>query len=491
MGNRFIAAIVFVLILSPVSGVAQRAVGVDWKVPKDVKKASADLRFFSSLGISHLQVKQNLSPRLWQLVTDSGLTVWAMLPIEFAVTQTFTKADSSFLSATNSLARQFNSQAAVHSIGLYWVGATYDQSFYSAVSSFAATLRPNITKPLYAVEAELPQQKLHTEAGKALLLTHNGGAKHNFSGYIYRPTPNEPWNLKPVKTFIEKTGERPQSPIFFPSGWLKKMIQHHPDFAETLHHYATSAEPAFPLPQHHSQMVDSNTIVVVMLLLAWFIFGAIYSYNPIYRKSFMRYVTGHRFFVEDVMQRHIRELFTGSIILIQHAIAGGIILYSVASTLFTAFGYQAIQAHYPWLGIFGDSLFGFFIWGVVITLACELLNVLWLWLVNPATKYFSQIINLYPWLLQINLIIATLSAAFLLGSGHPFFVYLLTALFIILFIASFILTAADTVQFVRKRKLYIYLGTVGVYLILLAGVLLWVLFSQKLLNVAELAARLP
>lgn len=490
MVNRLFVAILYVLMLLPAHGLAQRAVGIDWEIPDEPAKASADLHYFSELGISHLQINQSLKPQTWQQIDRLEFTVWGMLPIEFAVTQTFTQADSSFFAEMHALARHYNDQPAVRSIGLYSIGAEYDDRFREAVASFKEVLQPDVSKTFYCVRVD-PQQVTPSPVASSLLLSTSGRSSHTFSGYLYQPEVDKKWNPATVKSFISHTVNQPESPIFFNSIWLKEMTNRHPDFAGTLKLYATSPEPAFPLPNRMTTGIDSNTIMVVMLLLAWFSFGAIYSYNPVYRKSFMRYITGHRFFVDDVMERHLRDLFTGSVILLQHAIAGGIITYCLFNVLFSPLGRQALQSHYPLINAFGSNSFGIFIWGFLITLVTELLNIIWLWAINPATKYISQIINLYPWLLQINLIVATLAAAFFLAGQRSVFVYLLTALFLVLFICSFILTALDTVRFARKQRLWIYAGTIGIYSIIVLNIILWIAFSPELLNIAELAARLP
>ena len=491
MVNRLFVAILYVLIVIPAPGLAQRAVGIDWDVPDQPAEAAEDLQYLSDIGISHLQISQTLSPQTWERINRLEFTVWGKLPINFAVTETFSTADSSFASNMQSLAAHYNDQNSVRAIGLFEVGAVHDGQFIEAVNSAKQEFKKHITKPFYYITADLQQTKADSLFEFSFLLSAEGNSNRSFSGYMYLSERNDRWNLAQVKSFIDHTASQPQAPIFFKSSWLKKMVKQHPGFSRILTLYASSAEPAFPLPKKSPTSMDSNTVIVIMLLLAWFSFGAIYSYNPVFRKSFMRYITGHRFFIDDVMQRHVRDIFSGSIILIQHAIAGGIITYCIFNVFFSPLGYQALLSHYPFLSVFGDGILGPFFWGTLLTLLVEIFNILWLWAINPATKFISQIINLYPWLLQINLIVATLVAAFYLAGQRNNFVLILTCVFLIFFISSFILTALDTVRFARKKRHWIYAGTIGIYSVILLATAIWVSFSSELLSVVALAARLP
>lgn len=490
MVNRLFVGIIYGLLLLPAPGMAQRTVGIDWQVPSDASEAKEDLQYFSNLGVTHLQVHQPLDPQIWQHINRLEFTVWGKLPINFAVTQTFTKADSSFTAEMKTLTKHFASRQSVHAIGIYSVGADFDEDFIEAVSAFIKKMDP-AGKPFYFVTVNKNPSRMDTLLKYSLLLSPAGETPHQFKGYFYRPASDQKWSLANTKAFIRSTEQQYHAPIFFHSSWLQEMVKKHPDFATTLQLYATSAEPAFPLPQTKVNAVDSNTIIVVMLLLAWLTFSAVYSYNPVYRKSFMRYFTGHKFFVDDVMQRHIRELFTGLLILIQHAMAGGIVVYCLFHIFFSPLGYEALATHYPILVVFGNSNMGIFVWGFLLTLAVETLNITWLWGVNPGIKHLSQILNLYPWLLQLNLVIATLIAAFYLAGENNIPVFLLTALFLLLFGTSFFITAADTIRPVKKKQGWLYAGTIGIFILITAGIILWLVFSPELQNVVQLAARLP
>lgn len=492
MGNRLFAALLCIFLVVPFSGWAQRAVGIDWQVPAKQSEAAADLRYFAELGLTHLQIDRALDRQTWQLIDSLQFTVFGKFPVDFAVTQSFSEMDSTFTDRLQKLADHYNAQNRVQGIGIFSVGATYDEEFRQTVSSFIQRLGKEVQKPFYYSTARSKSTKINSDFSFRIILTDhtNETVSGQAGGFLYKPEPGMQWHLAPVKSLLARTSNRAQTPIFFESSWLKRMMSRHPDFAQTIRLYATSADPVFPLPQKTDQKVNSNTIIVVMLLLVWFIFGATYNYNPVFRKSFLRYFTGHKFFVDDVIQRHIRSFFTGFSILIQHAICGGIVLYCLFHSVFSPLGYEALYSHYNILAIFGTGVLGLFIWGCFFTLVIEVISILWLWIANPATKYLSQIVNLYPWLLQLNLIIATLITAVYLPGGNNVLIYLLTGLFVILFIGSFILTALDTVRHVTSRRPWVYAGTLGGYSIVLTGIIIWIVLSPKLLNVVELAAYL-
>lgn len=491
MVKRFFVAVILIVLFVPASMWAQRTVGVNWQVPDTPAEMKSQVQYFSDLGITHLQINRQLPPSVWQTIEDYNFTVFGKLPINFPVLQTFSKADSTTRAQWLQLAEYYNDRRPVKAVNLFAYGQVQNPGFRRAVRAFQrdiADTKPLVYTTTYA--RPLPIDSLF-DAKMVSLLNTDASINNHINAFWYEPAFNKNLELAPVKQFLEATSAYPGLPVFFDSVWLQNMIEKHPGFEETLRLYATSSQPVFPLPkEEHTYSIQRN-IIVIMLLLVWLILALTYNYNPVYRRSFLRYFTGHKFYVQDVMQRHIRSLFSANSILVQHAICGGIVLYCIYEVTFSALGHQAILFHYPILSAAGNNTLAVFFWGFGATILIETVSIFWLRFANPEVHFISQIVNLYPWLLQLNLIVATLASIVLLAGWHPIIIYFLGCLFIIFFVSSFTVTAFDTGYYMQSNRYWYLAGTAGLYLALLAGTIIWLFLLREFINVIYLAASLP
>lgn len=491
MVKRSFVAVILVLLFLPASMRAQRLVGVNWQVPDTLAEMTAQLHYFSGLGITHLQVNRQLPSSAWQVIEENNFTVFGKLPIHFPVLQTFSTADSTEQAQWLQMVGYFNDQSSAQAIGLFSYGQIQNPRFRHAVTEFIQQIN-TATKPLFYTTRYAQSNSIDSlfDAKMVSLVDTDVTDSNHINAFWYEPTSSRALQLAPVKQFMETTAPYPNLPVFFDSVWLQNMIDKHPGFEKTLRLYASSSQPVFPLPKQKNSHSIQRNIIVIMLLLVWLILALTYNYNPVYRRSFLRYFTGHKFYVQDVMQRHIRSLLSANSILIQHAICGGIVLYCIYEVTFSALGHQAIISHYPVISLAGDSSLALFFWGFGGTLIIETASIFWLRFTNPEVHFISQIVNLYPWLLQLNLIVATVTSIVLLAGWHPIIIYLLGCLFIIFFVSSFTVTAFDTGYYVQSNRYWYLAGTAGLYLALLAASIVWIFFLRKLINVIYLAASL-
>lgn len=492
MVKRFFVAVILILLFLPASLRAQRPIGVNWHVPDTPTEVTDQLQHFSDLGITHLQINRQLPPSLWQAIDEYNFTVYGKLPINFPVLQTFATADSTKRAQWLALIEYFNAQESVRAVNLFSYGQVQNRQFRQEVAGFIQQINTDTKSLFYTTihSQPLPIDSLF-EAKMISYVTTIPPVDDYVNAFFYEPASNPELHLAPVKEFLETTATSPGVPVFFDSVWLQKIIKTHPDFEEILYLYASSSQPVFPLPKRENTYSLQRNIIVIMLLLVWLILALTYNYNPIYRRSFLRYFTGHKFYVQDVMKRHIRSLFTANSILIQHAISGGIVLYCIYEVTFSALGHQAVLSHYPVLSLLGNSTLALFFWGFGATIIIETISIFWLRFTNPEVYFISQIANLYPWLLQLNLIVATLTSIVLLAGWHPIYIYVLGCLFIIFFVSSFTVTAFDTGYYVQSKRYWYLAGTAGLYLALLAGAIVWIFLLRDFMNVIYLAESLP
>ncbi len=491
MVKRLLVAVFFACLLMPNSSLAQRSLGVDWDPPSSFSEAAAELRSYDNLGITYLQIQGELPEEIWQVIEEHNFRVQGKLPIAFPVAQTFSNADSSQIQAWLQQAGYFNSREMVESLQVFAYGPVRNQQFQLRVSNFVEKLKSDFTKHLsYLTTHTEPVSIDSLFKFKTLGYLGNDIQTEQIGAFYYEHAANS-LRLAPVKAYLNKTGSHPDLPVYFDSEWLDRMFQTHPDFQDTIQMFATTSDPVFPLPRNGPIQTGHENAIVIMLLLVWIILAVTYNYNPVYRRSFLRYYSGHKFYVKDVMHRHIRSLFTGNSIMAQHAISGGIIIFCLYEATFSDLGKQATLSHFPFLDIFGLGSLNVFLWGFIFTIAVETLSVLWLRFANPEVTFISQIMNLYPWLLQLNLLVATLAAVALLSGGSIWLIYALGCFYTIFFISSFTVTAFDTGSYLKTNKYWYIAGTAGLYLLLVVIAMVWIFISHEFTGVIQLAASLP
>jgi hypothetical protein len=493
MVNHSFVAVFFVLLLMPLYAAGQRAIGVDWDVSERSSDAATQLQRYADTGISHLRIHQPLNSETWELIDELGFTVFGQLPVNFPVAQSFAGADSARLDTLAAITAHYNRQRSVRAIGAFAYGAVDDEGFKRSLLNFTKDLSSKTDSPLYYLTADGKNSTIDSLFSFRMLRlpARTVPETGSIAAFIYRPTDSNQWDLASIKNALERTAASPQYPLFFEASWLRGMENRYPNFGQVLSTYTSSGNAVFPLPENSPKPFSKASAIAVMLLLAWVLFAVTYSYDPIYRKSFVRYFTGHRFFVDDVMKRHVRSPFTGGSILIQHAISGGIVIYIIFAVFFTSLGYEALLSHYPLLPEPDAGGLNFFFWGCLLTFVFQLISITWLRLALNGVANITQVINLYTWPLQLNLFTATLISLFFLSGPSQDFIFGLCIIFALLFALSFIITAADTGRFVRRKKIQYYAVTMGLYLFGLIGFVSWLFSSSSLQDVIELATSLP
>src|SRR5699024_3168581 len=154
-------------------------------------------------------------------------------------------------------------------------------------------------------------------------------------------------------------------------------------------------------------------------------------------------------------------------------------------------GQQALYTHYPFLSILGTGWIIPFLWGISTALLIHILSIGWFWLANPQITHLSQILNLYVWPLQVNIVVGTLISILFLSGVNSFVIYLIALLFGCIFAGAFIINAFKNGSKMGPKRL-MYMGkTAGLYTFCLAAAIIWVVTSPTLLSIVSLASALP
>ncbi|MDZ7772059.1 MAG: hypothetical protein U5K31_04865 [Balneolaceae bacterium] len=517
----FLCLLFPLLTAEPVS--AQRQLGVQWEVPGDRGELMSQLRTFRQLELSHLEVDRPLPEAAWDSIRASGMQVWAAVPLSYPTRCAFAAPDSATVGHAGKLSSGLHRHApSVTAVRLFRHGAMHDARFREALAPFLQQIRSSYGGDLYHLRSlgaagrpmsggtgtqqgsgrlDFFMQHVPVRAGytqnspllPAAAADHDAAASMAGDGmpgaWLYQPDEEMAPYLGPFKRLLEETADRPDAPLFIPSGWLIDNLERHPTLGETLQLFATEGGTVFPLPEESYPTEDRVGMGVLLLFLLWGSVALHYSLSPIYRRSIRRFFVSHRFYVNDVLHRHVRVPAQGVIMMLQHAVLTGLLLYSLGSYLLTPAGTQALVHHLPGLTLFGGVHFSFFCWGALGTLLVESISILWLLGLNKRIRFFSQVTNLYNWPLQANLVTVTVLFALMVArpGGGGIAVGLLLIVFLLFFLGSFVLTAFDTSRLLTNKRAWFLLSTVGLYLLLLTGGTGWMLGKTDLWAILSLA----
>lgn len=499
MRVRRILLTILLSVLAFAPAEAQRLIGVQWDLPGELAEAGRQLRTFDRLGIDIVEIDRPPPPPMWDSLRRAGMEVWAVVPVRYPTYRTFAEPDSLFLSTLEGHLQRYLSREEVGAIRLFAWGAVHDPRFIEALSPYTEQIRELFAGGIYYLDSASRQA-----GGKDILdfamrtISVRPGWTRNqppdipegAGAWLYRPSPEMSPLLGPLKQVLDATADSPETPLFLPSNWLLENIDRYPSLAETLRMYAAEEQAVFPLPEESYPLEDQVGLGVLMLFLLWGSVALNYSLSPLYRRSAGRFFTSHRFYVNDVLHRHVRAPGQGVVMLVQHSLLSGILLYTLGRFLFSPAGMNALTHHLPAAELFGSPYLSLFCWGFLLSLVVELVSILWLLVVNRRIDYFSQVTNLYNWPLQLNLVTVTVLFALLIAGGAAgWAVSFLLGIYGVVLFGSFLLTAYDTSGLVPKRFVFL-LSTAGLYLLLLAGLTVWIVSYTDFPTVLSLALNL-
>ncbi|HLR76777.1 MAG TPA: hypothetical protein VK106_03900 [Balneolaceae bacterium] len=473
---------------------AERPVGVKWPCPATKTEAAEQLEYFSSIGIQYLQIDCKLPTEIWNLISKHNFQVYAQLPIKFPITPTFEKSDSAFAEGLQRLIKHYTSHHAVKAVGIFEYGPVQEPAFQQAVFHFLSSLKSETARPLYyvtsrpgsfAIDSLFDFKILHSKLPN--LSVKNG----SFIGAYYISVDAE---SQQALSTVEKTlaavhKKEAQIPVFYEADLILNLAKKFPGFKKTLSLYTHTAD--YPLAVEKSETVkqgNQGSLITILLLISWIILAVTYYVSPVFRNSMTRYFTGHQFYIKDVYERHLRSVLPGASILFQQVILTGIVFFCISNVFISPLGKEALLYHYPVLSIFGETGYALLFWGFAAAVVFEILCLSWLLVTNPRLKYFSQVFNLYPWPLQLNLLIVTIMVTIYSSGENEMLLFITGLVFLIITLAAFIIAAVDAINLSKSQKrLWVAASSLLLYIVLLTGSIIWIYFSPYLLKVAKLA----
>ncbi|HEX6982855.1 MAG TPA: hypothetical protein VF181_08845 [Balneolaceae bacterium] len=495
---RYLFLTALLLVVSQVSLYAQHSFGVIWNLPENPETAIHQLQQFKKMGITAIEIKELPLPVVWEEINESGLEVYGSLGIQFPLAQTFAEPDSLFIKEIERRASAYLSQPSVQALGLFEFGPVNEVEFVRAVEPFINQLKRSDDIRIYFVSSRAPSQASKI-ADFIIYFEHfttenlhsfSLPAKPSIGGYQFSVSTDLNDFFAPFYTFLKATSVHPQKTIFIDSNWLFSILKKYPDFDQKLYALATESDAVFPIPDETLPQRSDTAVPILVLLSVWGMMALLYSSDPLYRRSLFRYFTGHKFFVKDIFDRHLRSPWPAFIIILQNSLLLATGAFVTFSALFSPLGEAAFYHHFPALSILGKGAFSLFFWAFFVALTFSFIAITWLGVFHRNLNSITQIATIFAWPLQINIFAITIAVTIFAAEGSAFLILLFTLPAFLIFLLAFIFTSFDAARFLKaKPKLYL-LGTSGLYLILVSSLVVWMLTQKTFWNAISLSLSL-
>ena len=370
-----------------------------------------------------------------------------------------------------------------------------DRETVQLISRFANQLRENadevipiyITIPFSEAETSLP--------GNIDFVNFTVPPFHSYSFfrnqlYSLKLSDDDHQNYTNLKNLLERSLEAENSVAVLNGGWVIDQMNDSVEMSIILKNYQQNGTLTIPVPEAPKLQTTLNFPVLVLLLL-FITYILHYKYQPMYRHSLGRFLFNHKFFVDDVIEHRIYLTTPGLILLAQHILLSGLIFLVTARTLFSEAGLESLFYHYPLFSSLPETYYSFFIIGVVVSALSKALSILWLHLLNRELRHINQVLTLYTWPLQINLLVVTFAVIGFNTGLSEFWMISLFVMFLIIWFMSFNIAAIDGAKALEGKSIIYLLATVGVNTLVCTVMAVAVFMIPEVIKPLQFAIYLP
>ena len=305
----------------------------------------------------------------------------------------------------------------------------------------------------------------------------------------FEPGKDNYTSLKRLESLMEQSLELNNSILLIPSDWYFELLKAQPDLQLVFSNYARGNLIPFPYPKIEQQMPDLN-ISVVLLLIIWVLIISLYKFRPNFSDTLYRYFFNHTFFASETMENRNRNFSDAFTILLLHILITGLFFYNFSIQIFSKNGLDSLSHNFPFLLISGSEPLSFFALGLMISLFSHFISIFWIYLFNKSMNRMGQAIQLYAWGLSLNFVIVTLIVSLSFWDLNPFWLYILSALFLMVWIMSFNIASIDGARSLERRRiLYIFL-TFGLHTLFIIGLILLLIMDVGIYEPLKLSLQL-
>lgn len=453
-----------------------------------------ELEAFEEMGFSIFEVEGTAPGNFLDYIKGSGISLFIQQPRPFVVSHQMQEKDSLYQEQDVELIQFYRREigykavafglflypddrraANIRLLDLYAGGISerldddvniYYRSAFSGVEEYPASFSFWSTRMTGRTATSVPVQVIH-----------------------FAPADTSLGTLNDMVTVFQLSLQAEQSVVLLPYEWLKNKMNRYELLENTLEAYIHDTRVLFPQPNEPKDLVNVNWIVILLILLIGS-YVVHYHNNPTYQRSLFRYFTMHNFFTEDLLENRIRFVLPGVALFFQHVVLGGMFFYIVFTSFVSPLGLQVLAKYFPTLFLFGISHLGVFASGLLVTFLLQSISAGWIHLTNRKTR-LSNVVTLYSWPLQLNLIIVLVMIVLYLTSEAGRSMAVFSILFIIIWFFSFNISALSIAKHLRQYRVIYIILTVGIHVLLLGLLITAGILYPPLSEPLSLAISIP
>ncbi|PKD42902.1 hypothetical protein [Rhodohalobacter barkolensis] len=447
------------------------ALSLDSSINPDQKQQILDSASQIGIDLIHFTRPEQLN----SLNVDDFFLIY-QIPLNYSTVYEIQSESSEIIRQINESIRVVTDQypGKVAATGLLRFPNEAHPQFTSIASQIASAVRQQTDSPLF-YQSALQRGSAAPEGFDFFIQTYSSLDDSPIHSAVYfEPDARKPQAIQMLEKLFSESIQMDESVIIIPADWFVENIVENQDFTTIFAEYLDGNLIPFPIPYDPEVPPAMNWNVIFLFL----ILGSVLlhmRYQPVYTQALPRYFFNHSFFLIDVMEHRIRNVFPGIVILVQHAIITGIILYLTADSLFNSHSLNALTHHFPILFWSDNHFLSLFIVGFIMVLFMQALSVLWLHLPNKKLQFFSQTLNLYAWPLHINFLVATILIVLFGRDPNESMILTLLAIYLFVWFMSFNIAAFDGSKFMDRNSLVYILLTIGLHTLLFTF-LIWITF---------------
>lgn len=445
--------------------------GLLWEVPADSTEAAAQLSTFSEMGFTYLELTEPVQRQTLVQTGEFGFTVLIRTDHRFYREIDLREQKNALTSQYKEMVEQYKN--------------------YPHVGGFGILSQSQVRHEVFSAEFDPVLDSLQAQSSRTFYFV-NGDNWYNFKepdnafGSLFHFSDFKPYHILQVDQIHSNHQSNLAFVQFYHAGWLLQALEFHPPLAESFRIYHKTGNWNMPIPTINRQKTNQSGLVLLLLLM-WAALAVQLKYFPYLRSMILRYFFAHRFYVDDILHYRERAAAGGILMMLKHAIFGGMVLYVVSKILISDHGLEAFFHHFPFLSLFGESHLSFLFLGSVLIALIEIIALFWLYLPAKNLSHLSQTINLYAGIFYLDFIIVTaIVTLFSAGLGNKL-IFFLSVLFVLIWFAAFNLAAFSSTQSMGNRRSKYLLLTIGTHTLVFAALIFLIATNEYIIQTIQLA----
>ncbi|MFN1835984.1 hypothetical protein AB2B38_012035 [Balneola sp. MJW-20] len=466
--NPYLSFVLCIVLLTLTGNVLAQQTGIRWTVPATSDEIDEDLDLYLRSGFDIVEVNSPVTPQAIAALRDYGFEIWLNAGPQYLTFKEISESGEQIGGRIALLMNQYNSDSTLTHIGLITDSQTEHPASRRIMEKLVSDLSENGSKTLYFT------------LNKKLISLNDSSV----TGQIFIKEDYNRTQLPALSDSLDRFSTE-NKVLFLNSGWYTDAVVDYPDLPEHLFAYSQENSGIFPLPEIRTTGNNFRPSVVLLILL-WGVIAYMLKYIPTYRQMLLRYFTAHQFYVDDIIQYRERSAGSGAVMLLVHAVTGGLIFTIAAESLLSEASLAALFHHAPALTILGEGSASVFADSFMLIILVQIIALLWLYLPNKEIRHFSQIINLYSWLFHLDIILATFIATFYLSGSSDFWILSTVIVYILIWFVAFNITAFDASRALISGKNLYFILTIGLHSLISIGVLILSFTYAEIWSVIDL-----